>query len=158
VNNENLENKDLNSLEAKQARVGPYTTRDFQLDVLGQLEEVRTTTQALQQSVTGLKKNQEQSRLLRFDGRTLVAIGALALSLTVYMLQDARNMSRRDADIETTKARVKTLEGIAEVNTEGRIKAEVELEELREGQVEIKELIRGRESGGKKVSRPEGGN
>jgi hypothetical protein len=149
----------LNSLEVKQARFGSYTTKDFQLDVLGQLEEVRETTQALQQSVMGLKKNQEQSRLLRFDGRTLVAIGALALSLTVYMLQDARNMSRRDADIETTKARVKTLEGIAEVNTEGRIKAEVELEELREGQAEIKELIRGRENGGKKaISRPEDRN
>jgi hypothetical protein len=142
----------LNSLEAKQARVGPYTTRDFQLDVLGQLEEVRATTQALQQSLMNqLKRGPEQSRLLRFDGRTLVAIAALALSLTVYMLQDARNMSRRDADIETTKARVKTLEGIAEVNTEGRIKAEVELEELREGQAEIKELIRGREHDGKKA-------
>jgi hypothetical protein len=143
----------LNSLEAKQSRVGPYTTRDFQLDVLGQLEEMRATTQALQQSLTNqFKEGPEQSRLLRFDGRTLVAIAALALSLTVYVLQDARNMSKRDADIETTKARVKTLEGIAEVNTEGRIKAEVELEELREGQTEIKELLRGREYAGKKAA------
>jgi hypothetical protein len=150
----------LNSLEAKQSRVGPYTTRDFQLDVLGQLEEVRATTQALQQSLTSqLKEGQEHSRLLRFDGRTLVAIGALALSLTVYVLQDARNTSKRDADIETTKARVKTLEGIAAVNTEGRIKAEVELEELREGQTEIKALLRGRESGGRKATpRPEDRN
>jgi hypothetical protein len=148
----------LNSGDAKQLRVGPYTTRDFQLDVLGQLEEVRATTQALQQSLANqLKENQEHSRLLRFDGRTLVAIGALALSLTVYVLQDARNTSKRDADIETTKVRVKTLEGIAEVNTEGRIKAEVELEELREGQAEIKALLRGRENAGKKAA-PKAGN
>lgn len=71
----------------KQARVAAYTAKDFQLEVLGQLAEVQELAEALQQSVTAeLKKNQEQSRLLRFDGRTLVAIGAIALSLTGYVL------------------------------------------------------------------------
>ncbi|HUO18038.1 MAG TPA: hypothetical protein VMX38_23895 [Verrucomicrobiae bacterium] len=127
---------------AKQARSGPYTTKDFQLDVLGQLAEMQALTKTLQESLTTeMRKNQEQRKLLRFDGRTLVAVGAIALSLTGYMLQDARNSSRRDSEIETTKARVTALEGIAATNTEGRIRTEVELGQLRDGQAEIKALI-----------------
>ena len=127
---------------SKQLRQPAYTVKDFQLEVLGQLAEVQELAEALQQSITAeLKTNQEQSRLLRFDGRTLVAIGAIALSLTGYVLQDARNTSRRDADVETTKARVASLEKIAATNTEGRIRTEVELGELREGQAEIKTMI-----------------
>ena len=94
---------------------------------------------------------QEPSNLLRFDGRTLVAIGAIALSMTGYVLQDARNTSRRDAEIETMKARVTRLEEIAATNTEGRVRNEVELGELREGQAEIKHMIEARDSGGKKA-------
>jgi hypothetical protein len=98
-------------------------------------------------------KNREQNRLLRFDGRTLVAVGAIALSITGYVLQDARNTSKRDAEIETTKARVTSLERIAATNTEGRIRTEVELGELREGQAEIKALIQAHDSAGKKSLR-----
>lgn len=127
---------------AKQGRSGPYTTKDFQLDVLGQLAEMQALTKALQESLTTeMRKNQEQRKLLRFDGRTLVAIGAIALSLTGYMLQDARNSSRRDSEIETTKARVTSLESIAATNSEARIRTEVELSRLRDGQAEIKALI-----------------
>ena len=126
----------------KTSRAIPYTAKDFQLEVLGQLAEVQALAEALQESVANdLKKTEEQGRLLRFDGRTLVAIGAIALSLTGYVLQDARNASRRDAEIETTKARVASLERIAATNTEGRIRTEVELGELREGQAEIKAMI-----------------
>lgn len=130
------------SSAARQLRGAAYSTKDFQLDVLGQLTEMRELSEALHESLRReIKKNQEQSSLLRFDGRTLVAIGAIALSLTGYVLQDARNSSRRDTEIETTKARVTALEGIAATNTEGRIKTEVELGQLREGQAEIKALI-----------------
>jgi CRP-like cAMP-binding protein len=126
----------------KGARAGFYTAKDFQLEVLGQLEEMHALTEALQESLANeLKKNEEPNRLLRFDGRTLVAVGAIALSLTGYVLQDARNSSKRDAEIETTKARVTTLEGIAATNTEGRIRTEVQLGELRQGQEEIKAMI-----------------
>ena len=86
---------------------------------------------------------------MRFDGRTLVAIGAIALSLTGYVLQDARNTSTRDAEIETTKARVMNLEGTEATNTEGRIRIEVQLGELREGQAEIKRTIEQHESASK---------
>ena len=126
----------------KPVRAVPYTAKDFQLEILAQLAEMQALTQALQESLREeLQKNREQSKLLRFDGRTLVAIGAIALSLTGYVLQDARNTTKRDADIEATKARLTTLEGIATANTEGRIKSEVELGQLREGQEEIKALI-----------------
>jgi hypothetical protein len=139
--------------EAKQGRAATYSTKDFQLDVLGQLAEMQALTQKLQESlINELRKNEEHSRLLRFDGRTLVAIGAIALSLTGYVLQDARNTSRRDTEIETTKARVTTLEGIAATNTEGRIRMEAELGELRRGQNEIKALIQGDEGAGKKAA------
>jgi hypothetical protein len=141
----------LSSSTTKPQRLGPYTAKDFQLDVLGQLAEMQALTQALHESLLNeMKKNQEQRRLLRFDGRTLVAIGAIALSLTGYVLQDARNTTRRDTEIETTKARVATLEGIAATNTEGRIRTEVELGELHEGQVEIKALIRGQDKASRK--------
>jgi len=134
----------------RQGRV-PYTAKDFQLEVLGQLAEVQAVTEALQESLAGeIKKSQEQNRLLRFDGRTLVAIGAIALSLTGYVLQDARNSSRRDAEIETTKARVTALEKIATTNTEGRIRTEVELDELRQGQEEIKAMITAHDSASRK--------
>jgi len=136
----------------KQARTAPYTTKDFQLEVLGQLAEMQELTAELRESLTqGQKKDQESNSLLKFDGRTLVAIGAIALSLTGYVLQDARNSSKRDSEIETTRARVVDLERIAAINTEGRIRSEVQLSELREGQVEIKALIQAR-GGGKKAS------
>jgi len=126
----------------KGTRAVPYTAKDFQLEVLGQLAEVQTLTESLQESLAGeLKKSQETSRLLRFDGRTLVAIGAIALSLTGYVLQDARNSTRREAELESMKARVTSLERIAATNTEGRIRTEVELSELRQGQEEIKAMI-----------------
>jgi hypothetical protein len=133
-------------------RAVPYTAKDFQLEILGQMAEMQALTQALQESLTEeLKKHREESKLLRFDGRTLVAIGAIALSLTGYVLQDARNTTRRDADIEATKARVSALERISEVNTDGRIKTEVELSNLRQGQVEIKASIQARDRAGKKA-------
>jgi hypothetical protein len=142
----------LAAAAARQIKTASYSTKDFQLDVLGQLAEMQALTQDLQKSFANeAKRNQEQSSLLRFDGRTLVAIGAIALSLTGYVLQDARNTSRRDADIETTKARVTTLEKIAAINTESRIKTEVELGELRDGQAEIKALIQAHDSENRKT-------
>jgi hypothetical protein len=126
----------------KQARAVPYTSKDFQLEVLGQLAEVQALSERLLESLRDeARTSQERAKLLKFDGRTLVAIGALALSMTGYVLQDARNSSKRDAEIETTRSRVTNLERVAEVNTEGRIRTEVQLLELRAGQAEIKTLI-----------------
>jgi hypothetical protein len=138
----------------RQARTSPYTSKDFQLEVLGQLAEMQELTEALHESFTRERKNnQESNGILKFDGRTLVAIGAIALSLTGYVLQDARNSSKRDSEIETTKARVVDLERIAAINTEGRIRSEVQLGELRDGQAEIKALIQAHDSGARKSVR-----
>ncbi len=137
----------------KQARTVPYTAKDFQLEVLGQLGEVQALAEALQETVKNeLRTAHDQNKLLRFDGRTIIAIGAIALSLTGYVLQDARNTSRRDAEIETTKSRVTRLEEIAATNTEGRVRTEVELGELREGQAEIKRMIEAHDNQSKKVA------
>ncbi len=131
----------LRSGPAKQFAGTQYTAKDFQLDVLGKLEETQTKLEAMQELWRKDSRAVRDERLLKFDGRTLVAVGAIALSLTGYVLQDARNTSKQGAEIETTKTRVTRLEQIAETNTEGRIRTEVELGELREGQGEIKRLI-----------------
>lgn len=153
MNEDNLLGKQkLGVSGVKQARPMPYTSKDFQLEILGQLGEIQALTEALQEALKNeVKTARDQNRLLRFDGRTLVAIGAIALSITGYVLQDARNTSKRDAEIETTKTRVTRLEGIAATNTEGRVRTEVQLGELREGQAEIKRMIETHDSVTKKV-------
>jgi len=135
----------------KAQRTGPYTAKDFQLEVLGQLAEMQAVTEALDQAFRNqIRASHEQSNLLRFDGRTLVAIGAIALSMTGYVLQDARNSSRRDAEIETTKAMVTNMALIEQANTEGRIRTQVQIVDLREGQVEIKAMMQEHENVSKK--------
>jgi hypothetical protein len=119
----------------------PYTAKDFQLEVLDRLEEMQSFAEALQ--VTWDKKLEavKEQRLVKFDSRTLIALGALALSIAGYAIQSAGNIARQDSEIEATKARVQRLEQIAATNTEARIRTEVELGELRDGQNEIKALI-----------------
>jgi hypothetical protein len=121
------------------ARAVPYTSKDFQLEVLGQLSEVQELTESLREALQlEIKRSREQNKLLRFDGRTLVAIGAIALSLTEYVLKDAGNSSRRDAEVETLKSRVLQLEEVAETDTEKRVRLEVQIGELRDVQGEIR--------------------
>jgi hypothetical protein len=118
-----------------------YTTKDFQLEVLGQLAELQNYAEAIEKNWREEVKAIKDQRLFKFDSRTLVALGAIALSITGYVAQDARNMARQDSEIEATKARVVRLEQIAATNTEGRIRTEEELAKLREGQAEIKAMI-----------------
>ena len=92
----------------------------------------------------------KEQRLVKFDSRTLIALGAIALSIGGYVIQDARSTARQDSEIEATKARVQRLEQIAATNTEGRIRTEVQLGELRDGQIEIKAMIEAHDSAGKK--------
>jgi hypothetical protein len=92
----------------------------------------------------------KEQRLLKFDSRTLIALGALALSITAYVIQDARNTARQDSELEATKSRVQRLEQIAATNTEARIRTEVQLGELRDGQNEIKALIQAHDSASRK--------
>jgi hypothetical protein len=128
-----------------------YTARDFQLEVLGKLAEMQGLSESLEESFEQKIEAVTERRLLKFDSRTLIAIGAIALSVTGYVIQDARSTARQENEIETTKSRVMRLEQIAATNTEGRIRTEVQLGELREGQTEIKALIQGRAITNKKV-------
>jgi soluble cytochrome b562 len=128
----------------------PYTARDLQLEVLERLEEMHDFTESLEDSWTKKLEAVKEQRLLKFDSRTLIALGAIALSISGYVIQDARSSARQESEIEATKARVIRLEQIAATNTESRIRTEVQLGELREGQNEIKALIQTHDGATKK--------
>lgn len=129
----------------------PYTSKDFQLEVLDRLEEMQRFAESLEVSWEKKLEAVREQKLLKFDSRTLIAMAAVALSVAGYVIQDARNTSRQDAEIESTKARVVRLEQIAATNTEARIRTEVELGELRDGQNEIKSLIQTHDSASRKM-------
>ena len=135
----------------KAAPVVPYTAKDFQLEVLGKLEEVQNLAEALEESWNSKGDTAQEKRLVRFDSRTLIALGAVALSVAGYVIQDARNSARQESEIETTKARVVTLEQIGTTNTEARIRTEVELRGLRDELAEIKVLIVAQENASRKA-------
>jgi soluble cytochrome b562 len=128
----------------------PYSAKDFQLEVLDRLAEMRSFAEALDESWNKKLQAVKEQRLLKFDSRALIAMGALALSITGYVIQDARNTARQDSELEATKARVQRLEQIATTNTEARIRTEVQLGELRDGQNEIKTLIQAHDSASRK--------
>ena len=127
-----------------------YTAKDFQLEVLDRLAEVQNLAEAMEESWNQKLEAVKEQRLLKFDSRTLVALGAVALSLAGYVIQDVRNTARQDSELEATKARVMRLEQIAATNTEARIRSEVQLGELRDGQAEIKAMIQAHDSASKK--------
>ena len=129
----------------------PYSAKDFQLEVLDRLQEMRSFAEALDESWNKKLQAVKEQRLLKFDSRALIAMGALALSITGYVIQDARNTARQDSELEATKARVQRLEQIATTNTEARIRTEVQLGELRDGQNEIKTLIQAHDSASRKT-------
>lgn len=134
----------------KAAPVMPYTAKDFQLEVLGKLEEMQSLAESLEESRSSRLDTVQEKRLVKFDSRTLIALGAVALSVAGYVIQDARNTARQESEIETTKARVVTLEQIGTTNTEARIRTEVELRGLRDELAEIKVLIVAQENAGRK--------
>ena len=154
MNEENLLSRQRHrSSVEKAAPASPYTAKDFQLEVLDKLSEMRDMAGLLEKSWRDEIKGVREQRLLKFDSRTLVALGAVALSISGYVIQDARNTARQDSEIEATKARVVRLEQIAATNTEGRIRTEAELEELREGQAEIKAMIQAHDSASRRAHR-----
>lgn len=128
-----------------------YTAKDFQLEVLDRLEEMQELAAGLEGSWDKKLEAVKEQRLLKFDSRALIALGAVAISIAGYVIQDARSTARQDSELESTKARVLRLEQIAATNTEGRIRTEVQLGELREGQNEIKAMIQAHDTESKKT-------
>jgi hypothetical protein len=128
-----------------------YSAKDFQLEVLDRLAEVQDFAASLEQSWEKKLEAVKEQRLLKFDSRALIAMGALALSISGYVIQDARNSARQDSELAATEARVQRLEQIAATTTEARIRTEVQLGELREGQNEIKALLEPHNSAGRRT-------
>jgi hypothetical protein len=122
----------------KQTLVVRESTEDSKPEILERLIQVESSIASVKQELNGAKSSSDTRKL---DTRTLVALAAIALSIAGYVIQDARNTSRQDAEIEITKTRVSNLERIAASNTESRIRTEVELKALRDGQEEIKSLL-----------------
>jgi len=151
MNDDNILRQRHRAMERSVASV-PYSAKDFQLEVLDRLAEMRSFAEALDESWNKKLQAVKEQRLLKFDSRTLIALGALALSITAYVIQDARNTARQDSELEATKSRVQRLEQIATTNTEARIRTEVQLGELRDGQNEIKTLIQAHDSASRKGS------
>ncbi|HXJ90769.1 MAG TPA: hypothetical protein VMS18_28425 [Candidatus Binatia bacterium] len=150
MNDDNMLRQRHRSAVERSASV-PYNAKDFQLEVLDRLEEMRSFAESLDQSWDKKLAAVKEQRLLKFDSRTLIALGALALSISGYVIQDARNTARQDSELEATKARVQRLEQIATTNTEARIRTEVQLGELRDGQNEIKALIQAHDTASRKM-------
>ena len=136
-------------------KTGPtqYTAKDFQLEVLDRLTEMQNAAASLEKTWDHKLEAVRDQRLVKFDSRALIALAAIALSVAGYVIQGARNTARQDSEIEETRARVMRLEQIAATNTEARIRSEVQLGELRDGQAEIKALIQTRDGAGKKIPR-----
>jgi len=134
----------------KSAGAVQYTAKDFQLEVLDRLEEMQSLAQSMEASWDKKLEAVKEQRLLKFDSRTLIALGALTLSIAGYVIQSAGTIARQDSEIEATKARVVRLEQIANTNTEARIRTEVQLGELRDGQNEIKAMIQAHDIASKK--------
>lgn len=136
---------------AKQPLVVRHSEQESELDDFGeQLQRLEEMTNAMRVSARPAPENRQFTRL---DGKALVALGAIMLSIAGYVIQDARNTSRQDTDMEATKIRLTNLEKIAATNTESRIRNEVELGELRQGQAEIKDMLRAHEDETTKVLR-----
>lgn len=123
----------------KQALVVRHADEEQQVeDILERLERLETSPKPAKNA----KSDHDTAQTPKFELKTMVAIAAILLSITGYVIEDARNASRQDAEIESTQVRVTNLEKIASANTEARIRTEVQLGELREGQQEIKAMLR----------------
>jgi len=147
-----LKGQRLRGIVDRPAANVPHTAKDFQLEVLDRLEEMQSYAASLEDSWGKKLESVREQRLLKFDSRALIALGALTLSIAGYVIQDARSSARLDSEIESAKARILRLEQIAATNTEARIRTEVQLGELREGQNEIKALIQAHDLATRKAS------
>ena len=92
---------------------------------------------------------------LNYDGFKMdgTASAISLINCRAYANRDARNTARQDSELAATQARVQRLEQIAATTTEARIRTEVELGELREGQNEIKVMLQAHDNASRRMSR-----
>jgi soluble cytochrome b562 len=122
----------------RQSLVVRGAQENSQPEILGKLAHLENSLALVEAELKVITASRDPRH---WDTRTLVALAAIALSIAGYVIQDARNSSRQDAEIEMMRVRIVNLEGIAAANTESRIRTEGELKALREGQQEIKHLL-----------------
>ncbi len=134
---------DIGSGHLRVGRPGrqPLVVRNGEDDLEAQIMERLEMLEARPLPEPNLPGPDDRRGPFRFEPRALAALAAIVLSVAGYVIQDARNSSRQDAEIETAKVRLTNLERIAATNTESRIRTEVQLGELREGQAEIKRML-----------------
>jgi hypothetical protein len=111
-------------------------------------QDIKTSTLVLLYDQTKLEPDE------MLWSKNTIQSNVAGLTETFLVYPDARNSARQDTEIEATKARVMRLEQIAATNTEGRIRTEVQLGELRDGQAEIKALIQAHDEGNRKSAAP----
>lgn len=145
-------NRQKNRVMERAIAGSQYTARDFQLEVLDRLAEMQEFASSLEQTWEKKLEAVKEQRMLKFDSRALIAVGALALSIGSYVIQAARNSARQDSELAATQARVQRLEQIAATTTEARIRTEVQLGELRDGQNEIKAMLQAHDSSSHRVN------
>lgn len=134
---ESLLNRPKQRAAGKQPLVVRHAENDSQLEILEKLAGVEALLHPTQDEVNAKDYGKNFNTFVK----SVVAVSAIVISVAGYVIQDARNSSRQDAEIEATKVRLTNLEKLAAANTEGRIRTEVELQGLREGQAEIKRMI-----------------
>jgi hypothetical protein len=122
----------------KQPLVVRGAREDSLPEILDKLSQLESSLASVKEDLKAVTSRGESKKL---GIQTLVALTAVALSIAGYVIQDARNASRQDTEIESAKARLAVVERIQAVNTEGRIRMEVELQQLRQGQEEIKRML-----------------
>ena len=86
--------------------------------------------------------------------KTALETNVPGLIASFFVYPDARNTARQDSELAATQARVQRLEQIAATTTEARIRTEVELGELRDGQNEIKAMLQAHDSASRKGNTP----
>src|SRR5256885_12957927 len=127
-----------------------YSAKDFQLEVLDRLAEVQDFAASLEQSWEKKLEAVKEQRLLKFDSRALIAMGALALSISGYVIQDARNSARQDSELAATESRVQRLEQNGATTTEARSRAEGQVGEFRGRAEGVKGLVEAQNRAGRR--------
>jgi hypothetical protein len=103
-------------------------------------QDIKSATAVLLYDQTKLEPDEMVS------SKAAIEMNVPGLTASVFVYPDARNSARQDSEIASMQARVQRLEQIAATTTEARIRTEVQLGELRDGQNDIKAMLQGHEN------------
>ena len=124
--------------------VRPNTHSVNLLDVVNR--DIKNSTAVLLYDQTKLVPDEMES------SKQAIESNVAGSDISFFVYPDARNSARQDSELAAMEARVQRLEQIAATTTEARIRTEVQLGQLREGQNEIKALLEPHNSAGRRSS------